>query len=194
MNALRSIFLVGALALVASLPSVFGAENEGKWETLFNGQDLKGWAPVHEVTFDVKDGNLRLVKGMGWLRTEKQFKDFVVEFEWRALEEQYDSGFFLRAGLEGKPWPRDGWQLNLSYKQVGALVKGYKTIVPAETPKVPVNKWARFRVEVRGNKVKLMVDGEDAWETDKMDAERGYLGFQAENKAFEFRNIRVMEL
>lgn len=194
MNSLRLFFVAGALALAASVNPVLGADNEGKWETLFHGQDLKGWAPVHDVTFEVKDGNLRLVKGMGWLRTEKQFKDFVVEFEWRALVEQYDSGFFLRAGLEGKPWPKDGWQLNLRYNQVGALVKGYKTVVPAETPKVPVNKWCKFRVEVRGTKVKLIVDGEDAWESDKVDAERGYLGIQAEDKAFEFRNIRVLEL
>jgi hypothetical protein len=166
----------------------------GKWQSLFNGQDLKGWAPVHDVTFEVKDGNLRLVKGMGWLRTEKEFKDFVLEFEWRALEEQYDSGVFLRAGLEGKPWPKDGWQINLRYNQLGALVKGYKTVVPAETPKAPVNKWVKVRLEVRGSKVKLTMDGEEAWESDKIDAERGYIGIQAENKAFDFRNIRVQEL
>jgi hypothetical protein len=164
------------------------------WQSLFNGQDLKGWVPVHDVTFEVKDGNLRLVKGTGWLRTEKQYKDFVLELEWRALEEQYDSGIFLRAGLEGKPWPNDVWQLNLRYNQVGGLVKGYKTMVPAETPKAPVNKWVKFRVEVRGTKVKLIVDGEDAWETDKLDAINGYLGIQAENKAFEFRNLRIQEL
>lgn len=167
---------------------------DGKWQSLFNGQDLKGWVPVHEVTFEVKDGNLRLVKGMGWLRSEKQFKDFVLEFEWRALEEQYDSGFFLRAGLEGKPWPTDGWQLNLRYNQVGALVKGYRTVVPAETPKAPVNKWVKFRIEARGPKVKLIADGEEAWETDKLDVEQGYLGIQAENKSFEFRAIRIQEL
>jgi hypothetical protein len=184
--------LLGSIALNLSCPAA--EPDPGKWQSLFNGQDLKGWAPVHDVTFEVKDGNLRLVKGMGWLRTEKEFKDFVLEFEWRALEEQYDSGIFLRAGLPGKPWPTDGWQLNLRYNQLGALVKGYRTVVPAETPKAPVNKWVKFRVEVRGNKVKLIVDGEDAWETDKLDAARGYIGIQAENKAFDFRNIRVLEL
>src|SRR5438034_323944 len=74
------------------------------------------------------------------------------------------------------------------------LVKGYRTVVPAETPKVPVNKWAKFRVEVRGTKVKLIVDGEDAWETDKLDAASGYIGIQAEDKPFEFRNIRVQSI
>ncbi len=77
---------------------------------------------------------------------------------------------------------------------MGGLVKGYKTVVPAETPKMPLNKWVKFRVEVRGTKVKLAVDGEDAWETDKLDAAQGYLGIQAENKSFDFRNLRILEL
>jgi hypothetical protein len=191
---LSNVFALGTLALGLMLTSKAAENSGGTWQTLFNGQDLKGWAPVHDVTFEVKDGNLRLVKGMGWLRTEKQFKDFILEFEWRALEEQYDSGFFIRAGLEGKPWPTDGWQVNLHGSFLGALVKGYKTMVPAETPKAPVNKWVKFRIEARGKKVKLIVDGEDAWETEKVDAERGYLGIQAENKAFDFKNIRIQEL
>ncbi len=170
------------------------AADEGKWESLFNGKDLTGWAPVHDVTFVVTNGNLRLVKGMGWLRTEKEYQDFVFEGEWLALDEQYDSGFFFRAGLEGKPWPKDGWQVNLRYAAVGGLVKGYKAIVPAETPRQPVNQWVKFRLEVKGKKVTLDMAGERAWEYEGIDSPRGYLGIQAENKAFDFRNLRVMPL
>ena len=170
------------------------AEEGGKWETLFNGKDLAGWTPVHEVTFVVTNSNLRLVTGMGWLRSEKQYKDFALELEWRALVSEYDSGIFIRAGLEGKPWPKGGWQVNLAGAALGALVKGYKTIVPAETPRAPLNKWVKMKIEVRGNKVSLDVDGERAWEYDGVDAEQGYVGIQAENKSFDFRNIRIQEL
>ncbi len=164
------------------------------WESLFNGKDLKGWVPVHDVTFVVTNSNLRLVTGMGWLRTEKQYTDFVLEAEWRALEQGYDSGFFIRAGLEGKPWPKDGWQVNLARSALGSLVKGYKTVVPAETPPMPVNQWVKFRLEVRGKKVTLDVNGERAWEFNDLDAPRGYLGIQAENKPFEFRNLHIKEV
>lgn len=168
--------------------------NGGKWESLFNGKDLTGWAPVNEVDFVVTNGNLRLVKGMGWLRTEKQYTDFVLEAEWRALVPEYDSGFFIRAGLEGKPWPKEGWQVNLQRGGLGALVKGYKTMVPAETPPMPLNKWVKFRIEARGKKVTLDVDGERAWEYNELDVHPGYIGIQAENKAFDFRNLRVLPL
>lgn len=167
---------------------------EGPWHSLFNGKDLGGWVAVHDVTFLVTNTNLRLVKGMGWLRTEKQYRDFILEAEWRALEPQYDSGFFIRAGLEGKPWPKDGWQVNLNRGALGGLVKGYKTVVPAETPPMPLNQWVKFRMEVRGKKITLQVNGERAWEFNELDAERGYIGIQAENKAFDFRNVRVREL
>jgi hypothetical protein len=166
----------------------------GAWETLFNGKDLTGWRPVHDVSFIVTNGNLRLVRGMGWLRTEKQYQDFVFEAEWRALVPGYDSGFFVRAGLEGKPWPTDGWQINLNRGALGSLVKGYKTVVPAETPPMPLNKWVKFRIEVRGKKITLDVDGERAWEFKDLDAPRGYIGIQAEDRAFDFRNLRVQEL
>jgi hypothetical protein len=197
---MKRIFSLAAVLAVAVLvswtSSCDAAEGtgDGEWHTLFNGKDLTGWAPVHDVSFVVTNGNLRLVTGMGWLRTEKEYQDFVFEIEWRALESGYDSGLFLRAGLEGKPWPKDGWQVNLAAAALGGLVKGYKTVVPAETPRKPVNQWVKFRIEVRGKKVTLDVDGERAWEYDDVDAQKGYLGIQAENKAFEFRNVRVKPL
>jgi len=182
------------LLFAATFRTAFAAENASNWEPLFNGKNLAGWIPVHEVTFVVTNGNLRLVTGMGWLRTEKQYKDFVLELEWRALDSGYDSGIFLRAGLDGKPWPKDGWQLNLQRAALGGLVKGTRTIVPAETPPMPLNQWVKFRIEVRGKKVTLDVDGERAWEYEGLDAARGYIGIQAENKSFDFRNVRLREL
>lgn len=187
------VIFAAALAFVTSARSAAGTE-AGQWQVLFNGRDLSGWVPVHDVTFVVTNGNLRLVKGMGWLRTESQFSDFILEVEWRALEPGYDSGFFLRAGSEGKPWPKDGWQVNLKDNSLGGLVKGFKTVVPAETPRMPVGQWVKFRLEVRGRKITLDVDGERAWEFSELDADRGHVGIQAEDKVFEFRNFRMQQL
>ena len=166
----------------------------GKWETLFNGKDLSGWAPMHDVTFAVTNGNLRLVKGMGWLRSEKEYGDFILEAEWRALVPQYDSGFFIRCPKDGKPWPTDGWQVNLSYNKLGGLARGYKDVAPSETDRAPVGKWVKFRIEARGRKCTLTVDGEKAWDFDGLDRDKGYLGIQVEDRAFDFRNLRVQEL
>ncbi len=189
----RCALVIAGFAVIACLAASDkpGAE---KWESLFNGKDLEGWVSMHQATFTVTNSNLRLVGGMGWLRTQKEYSDFILEAEWRALVPGYDSGFFIRAGLDGDPWPTGGWQVDLNGGALGGLVKGNKTMVPAETPRMPLNQWVKFRVEVRGHKITLDVDGERAWEFDKLDADRGYIGIEAENKVFEFRNLRVQEL
>ena len=194
MKTLRLKPLLAFLSISLICLAGSAAEQPATWESLFNGKDLSGWVPVHDVSFVVTNGNLRLVKGMGWLRTEKQYQNFIFEAEWRALEPAYDSGFFIRAGLEGKPWPNDGWQVNLARAALGGLVKGYKTVVPAETPPMPLNQWVKFRIEVRGRRITLDVDGQRAWEFNDLDAPRGYIGIQAENKSFDFRNLRVQEV
>jgi hypothetical protein len=194
MNLLHSrpftgLLLSGWLALSGT-----AAETPVPWQSLFNGKDLAGWVKVHDVQAEARDGHLRIVKGMGWLRTEREFGDFVLEFEWRALEEKYDSGIFFHAGLDGKPWPDRSYQVNLRYDMLGGLVRGFKPVVPAETPKMPLNQWVKFRIEARGNKVSLDVDGERAWETDKVEPGKGYLGIQIEDRSFDFRNLRVQDL
>jgi len=191
----KSQLLTSFAASIAFAACVMADEPKtANWQSLFNGKDLAGWQVVNEATFVVTNGNLQLVGGVGWLRTEKQFADFILEAEWRALVPEYDSGFFIRAGLDGAPWPKGAWQVNLKDNSLGGLVKGTRTIVPAETPRMPVGKWVRFRIEVRGKRILLNVDGEDAWEFGELDTGRGYIGIQAENKAFEFRNLRVQEL
>ena len=189
--------LGGALlgGLVLAHTSLFAADaTEAPWKALFNGQDLTGWVPEHDVTFVVTNGNLRLVTGMGWLRSEKEYGDFILECEWRALVEHYDSGLFFRCQKAGKPWPTDGWQVNLRDDSLGSLVRGYKAVVPSPMPPVPVKQWVKFRLEVRGPTCKLSADGKPVWEFDRLDRDRGFIGIQAENRAFDFRNLRVQEL
>lgn len=194
MKSQRSPASWAVLAACLLVGSSRAADADLKWISLFNGKDLTGWTKVHGVEAEVHDGCLRILKGMGWLRSDKEFSDFILEFEWRALDEKYDSGIFFRAGLGGKPWPDKSYQVNLRYDMLGGLVKGFTPVVPAETPKLPLNQWVKFRLEARGDKVSLDVDGERAWETEKVEPGKGYLGIQIEDRRFDFRSLRVAEL
>jgi hypothetical protein len=169
-------------------------KGDGKWESLFNGKDLSGWVVVNNGAFTVTNGLLHIEKSTGWLRTEKEYTDFILEAEWRALETNYNSGFFIRAGLEGKPFPTNAWQVNLKESALGSLLRGSPTVLPSKTPKFAVNEWVKFRMEVRGKKLTFDVNGERVWEFNELDAARGYIGIQAEGKALDFRNLRVQEL
>jgi unsaturated rhamnogalacturonyl hydrolase len=162
--------------------------------SLFNGKDLSGWVSMNGGVFIVTNGNIRLLKGSGWLRTERQYTNFVLEAESRGLQTNYNSGYFLRAVLQGKPFPDEVWQVNLKQSALGSLLKGSPTVQPATVPAIPAGEWFKFRMEARGTKLTLDINGVRSWEFEKFDSPYGYIGLQAEGRAFDFRSITVQEL
>lgn len=187
----KTAFLPWVALCVVSLTLPAGSE---EWTSIFNGKDLSGWTGVNDVTFDVHEGNLRLVKGMGWLRTDRRYDDFILEFECKAMVENYDSGIFFRAGLEGKPWPDTGFQVNLKHDALGTLVRGYRPLIQSELAGVPAGEWMKFILTSQGEDASLKINGKQVWEADFIEPESGCIGIQAENRSFEFRNFRIQEL
>ena len=173
-----------------------GAEgtDAGSWVPLFNGKDLSGWVVMNGAAFTVTNGVIHLDKSTGWLRTEKEYGDFVLVAEWRALETSYNSGFYIRAGLAGAPYPTNAFQVNLKETALGQLLRGKSEVAPSTNPRFSVREWVEFRMEVRGKKLTLDINGERAWEFSGLDTDRGYIGIQAESKLMDFRNVRVREL
>jgi hypothetical protein len=159
--------------------------------SLFNGKDLTGWVVMNDANFTATNAVLHLERSTGWLRTEQPYDDFILEVEWRALETNYNSGFFLRAGLDGQPFPDNAWQVNLKENALGSLMKGRETVMPSKTPKFPVGEWVKFRIEAKGKTLTLDINGVSAWDFAGLDVDRGYLGLQAEGKSFDFRNLRI---
>jgi hypothetical protein len=71
---------------------------------MFNGKDLTGWVNVNcaPETFFVKDKEIITTgKPTGFLRTEKQYENFIAEFDWKHIppkpDEVGNSGFFVWA-------------------------------------------------------------------------------------------------
>jgi hypothetical protein len=71
---------------------------------MFNGKDLTGWVNVNcaPSTFFVKDGEIITTgKPTGYLRTAKQYENFIAEFDWMHIPpkpgEVGNSGFFVWA-------------------------------------------------------------------------------------------------
>lgn len=67
---------------------------------MFNGKDLTGWVNVncHPGTFFVKDGEIITTgKPTGFLRTDKQYENFVLEMDWMHVntKEVGNSGLFV---------------------------------------------------------------------------------------------------
>lgn len=67
---------------------------------LFNGKDLTGWVNVncHPSTFFVKDNEIITTgKPTGFLRTEKQYENFIIDFDWMHVNKEKvgNSGLFV---------------------------------------------------------------------------------------------------
>ena len=86
---------------------------------LFNGQDLSGWVNVNTWkdqegkvnTWGVSNGVITCTgKPTGFMRSEKQYENFVLELEWRHLRPAGNSGVFVWAAPEpaapGNPYAK----------------------------------------------------------------------------------------
>src|SRR5438034_104389 len=110
MKPIRYLGLV-LLLFSAALPALGGGpkdddkkNNADGFVPLFNGKDLTGWVNVNcaPETFYVKDGMIVTTgKPTGYLRTARQYENFIAEFEWMHVPPKADavgnSGFFVWA-------------------------------------------------------------------------------------------------
>ena len=93
------------LLILACLPATgfTGDKGEGKgFVPMWNGKDLTGWVNVNcaPETFFVKDDMIVTTgKPTGYLRTNKQYENFVAEFDWMHVPPKPgavgNSGFFV---------------------------------------------------------------------------------------------------
>jgi hypothetical protein len=190
MTALKTLCVL--LAALASAGVVAAAE---KSIELFNGKSLDGWE-VLKCEADVQGGAILIKAGNGMVETKDKFLDFVLDLEWKALQEKvWDSGIYFHYQEVPKkaPWP-PRYQVNLANNMEGNLVG-----VKAATSKglVKDHEWNHFKLTCNGTRCSLEINGKRAWEVDGVKEVRGPIGLQAEVPAggqFLFRNIRITPL
>src|SRR4051794_11577809 len=96
---------VALAALLFAPPAAPAEDRKGDgFVPMFNGKDLTGWVNVNCApdTFFVKDGEIITTgKPTGYLRTAKQYENFVAEFDWMHVPPKPgavgNSGFFVWA-------------------------------------------------------------------------------------------------
>ena len=112
--------------VLAAAATAAGPDKDG-FVPLFNGKDLAGWVPVnvHPKTFFVKDGEIVTTgQPIGYMRSEKQYENFILEMEWMHVNKDKvgNSGLFVWGDtlpVPGSPFTR-GIEVqvlvNLEYK------------------------------------------------------------------------------
>lgn len=190
---------------------------------MFNGKDLTGWVNVncHPETFFVKD-NMIITTGKptGFLRTDKQYENFIMEFEWRHMKKDgpANSGLFVW----GDPIPAVGTGytrgievqvlVNLEkegyytshgdiFSIWGARCKpdrphpnGWERCLPSERRVKGPGEWNHYRVEAVNGTIKLAVNGKFVSGVSECKPRKGYLALEAEGSECHFKNIKIKEL
>lgn len=172
-------------------------EKSAGFQSMFNGRDFSGWRFVgkEETTeapnWKVQDGVINLTGGGSpHLASEREYGDFEMRFQWRALKDKYNSGFYIRSGRK-----LGSNQINLAKGAEGKLMYGKGQggdAVPALQK--PAGEWNEWRIVVQGDKATFWCNGQKAWEATGVTPEKGYVGLQAEGAALEFRDLRIREI
>ena len=194
----RSFHLLSALCAVALLQASSALGADADFQPLFNGKDFTGCRFSLQKVGDplpdnwkVKDGVIYLTGAMRpHLVTAREFGDFEVKFEWRALVPKFNGGFYIRS----KPDAGSN-QIRVDRNFEGAFLAG--TIAGAKavpTLQKATGEWNEWRVLVKGTAVTLWCNGKLAWEATGLAPARGHIGLQAEGTAMEFRNLQIREL
>src|SRR3954469_18180490 len=154
--------------------SVFGQEKGAKlpgadWIQLFNGKDLTGWVEVGKEKWEVDNGVLRgkaITKAYGYLKTEKNYKDFQLSLQFKCNGDG-NSGVFFH--VDFKPGTADvsqGLQFEIDCtlgRHTGGIYgDGRQWIVwPAPENEIVVRRgeWNEYLVKVEGNHYTSRLNG-----------------------------------
>jgi len=190
---LRTISLT-TLCLVLFATTARAAEGPQP-AALFDGKTLDEWK-VMTCDIEVQDGAIFIKDGNGILLADKEYGDFILECDWKALNlEMWDSGIYFRCGLppQGRPWPVRH-QVNMRKSMEGMIAGGQKV---TDKNLFKPGEWNHFKLTVKGKTAVLELNGEKAYVHENIEPAKGHLCLQAEvpgGGQFLFKNVTIVDL
>lgn len=176
-------------------------------KSLFNGKDLQGWKIYGTEKWYVQDGLLISESGpdaeYGYLGTEKSYKDFELDVEFKQ-EADGNSGVFFRSSIEGTKIT--GWQAEVAPpgNHTGGIYESYGRgwLIQPDAEKDSALKfgdWNHMKVKVVGGTVTTWVNGVEmiTLTDDKIGAAEGSIALQIHSgggiKVY-WRNLNIKTL
>jgi hypothetical protein len=195
----HTILAIAACCLLgAPIVSLAAEKCEEGFVSLFDDKTVNGWHLMNDAKFVAEDGVLKLNGGLGWLRSDKEYSDFILRLEFRFMKPKQDGGVFLRSNTEGNPWPNRKYEVQIENTVRMAKIFGAKHELNVElTEKVlkPIGEWNEYEITLVGSRLEVRLNGKLVSKSDSTDGlTRGYLGLQAEHGFHEYRNFRIKDL
>lgn len=206
------------------VPDVVPFAAEPGFTPLFDGLSLNGWRMAGLGDFAVLDGALESsndTNDLGLLWNENPTPaDFLLKLEWRATEDNDNSGVFLRfPDPNSKGYVNPAWvgvhfgyeaQIDESGAPDGApehktgAIYAVSAQVRHVVPAKPVGEWNSYEIAVQGQKYEVRLNGAVVTEFENGHAGRGlpstpgapaFIGLQSyPGKRVAFRNVQIKAL
>src|SRR5690349_15445843 len=193
--------------------SILHAQTNSGWVSLFNGKDLKGWKQLNgKAKYTVQNGEIVGTTVFGepnsFLATEKDYGDFVLEFEFK-VDSTMNSGVQFRS--ESRPDYKNGRVHGYQYEidpskrawTAGIYDEARRDwlytmdLNPAAQGAFRQGEWNKARIECIGNQLRTWINGvPGAYVIDDM-TPKGFIALQVHaigNKKDEGRQIRWRHL
>ncbi|HOW10896.1 MAG TPA: DUF1080 domain-containing protein [Bacteroidales bacterium] len=143
---------------------------ERNWRQLFNGKDLTGWEQVGPGKFEVEDGMLKTVGGMGMLLyPSEKFGDAVIRIVYTVRDNDCNGGVFIRIPEK----PTDEWyavnrgyevQIDNGTRHVGGDYHCtgvlYSLTKAMAHPQKKPGEWNTMEITLDGPRTMVFVNGE----------------------------------
>jgi hypothetical protein len=212
-------------ALVSALTFTVTAEEAG-FTPMFNGTDLAGWRAVNVAadTFTFRDGMVVTTgQPTGFLATEKQYENFIIELDWRHMKEGGNSGLFIWG--EGLPAPgvpyakgievqildlgyeknKGAWEWFTSHGDIFPIWGAAMTAIaptaksgvrsfPSEKRVKPSPEWNHYKVTCNNGEIRLEVNGKEVTVGRDCTPRKGFICLESEGSETHFKNVMIKEL
>ena len=204
-------------ALPAAAPTLAMLSGVQDWTSLFDGQSLAGW--VGEG-YEVKDGAITCTPKGSFLRTEKEYADFVLELEFQ-LQPGSNNGIGIRYPGNGDA-AYDGMEIQIlddahpkyhndkfklaDWQHHGSVYGIAPSIQSKKSLLKPAGEWNKQTLLVIGDHVKVILNGEtinDAYisglkpvddkEHPGQKRPKGFIGFCGHGDFVAYKNIRLKD-
>lgn len=202
MKTQKFIALIALISILIS-SSFTQNEKEPKLKKIFNGKNLDGWeVPSDNIWWTAKKGILSAKsdpdqKG-SILWTDKEYKDFIIQTDFRFGKGRIDSGIFIRTEKQQIQIGESG-----SLKRdmtCSPYIPGLAYPVEAEGIKelLKLDDWNTIKIKAKGSVYTIWLNGKQVLTYDSDTAiEKGPVGIQlhpGRDMHIDFKNILFAEL
>lgn len=146
---------------------LFSISLSAQKKSMFNGKNLEGWTIYGTEKWFVEDGLLVCEsgpdKGYGYLGTTENYKNFVLELEFKQ-EADGNSGVFIRSNVDGTTV--SGWQVEIAPlgKHTGGVYESYgrNWLIkpdPKKDTALKMGEWNKMKIKVDGDHLTSWLNG-----------------------------------